>query len=190
MSVDIEHRVDQLERDMEVLKTDIQATLLAVHDSLERNPTGSSVSGWRKTAWGLALLNMLLAIALFANIRVYTLEDMPFDINPALNSWVRGFWLALACMWMVLQIYPLVLLLAQEEQRPRRVALSNVGTFLATNPGYAILVTLLVLIVAIVSAFFPALWYVIIVAFVAIVCNQAARHLLEIRQRARTGNQA
>jgi uncharacterized membrane protein YoaK (UPF0700 family) len=68
--------------------------------------------------------------------------------------------------------------------------LSNVGTFLATNPGYAILVTLLVLIVAIISAFFPALWYVIIVAFVAIVCNQAARHLLEIRQRARTGNQA
>jgi len=182
--VDMERRVDKLEHDMEVLKTDIQRTLLAVHDNLERKPTGTSTSNWKKSAWGLALLNMLLAITLFANIRVYALDNTPFHISPALGPWLRAFWLALACVWMILQMYPLALLLEQDERRLRRVALCNVLTFLAANPGYTLLLTLLVLIVAVISTFFPIVWYVVMLALLAIVCNKAVRSLLEARERA------
>jgi uncharacterized membrane protein YesL len=133
----------------------------------------------------LALLNMLLAITLFANIRFYALDDLPFDLGPTMGPWVRGFWLALACLWMILQMYPLALLLEQEQQQRRRAALSNVVTFLASNPGYTILLTLAVLIVAIVSAFFPVLWFVVIFVLFGTVCNRVVRHVLNMRRRAR-----
>jgi uncharacterized membrane protein YesL len=178
-----EQRLDRLEREIEVLRTEVQRTLLAVHAGLERRFSSGSGSEWQKTAWGLALLNMLLAITLFANIRFYALEDVPFGISPALGPWVRGFWLALACLWMILQMYPLALLLDQDGQQRHRAVLGNAVTFLAANPGYTILLTLLVLLVAVVSAFFPVLWFVIILALFAMVCNRVVRHLLEARQQ-------
>jgi hypothetical protein len=180
-----EQRLDRLEREVEVMRTEIQRTLLVVQDSLERGLSSTSGSEWQKTAWGLALLNMLLAITLFANIRFYALDDLPFDLGPTMGPWVRAFWLALACLWMILQMYPLALLLEQEQQQRRRAALSNVVTFLASNPGYTILLTLAVLIVAIVSAFFPALWFVVIFVLFGTVCNRVVRHLLNMRRRAR-----
>ena len=117
-----EQRVDRLEREVQIMRTEIQRTLLVVQDRLEGGLSAPSGSEWQKTAWGLALLNMLLAITLFANIRFYALADLPLNIGPALGPWVRGFWLALACLWMILQMYPLVLLLEQEHRPQRRAA--------------------------------------------------------------------
>ena len=178
--------MDRLEHEVEVLRTEIQRTLLTVHGALERRFSGSSASEWQKAAWGLALLNMLLAITLFANIRFYALDELPFDISPALGPWVRGFWLALACLWMILQMYPLALLLEQEQQPRRRAALSNIVVFLSANPGYTMLLTVVVLVVAVVSAFFPVLWFAVILALFAVVCNKMLRNLLHVRQEVHT----
>lgn len=184
--MELEDRVDKLEREMEVLKTEVQRTLLAVQESLERKSAGPSRSRWQKRAWVLALLNMLIAIILFTNIRFYALGGAPFDMGPTLGSWLRAFWVALAFLWMILQMYPLALLLEQEEQPLHGVALRNAVKLLTANPGYTILLTLLVLIVAVISSFFPVLWFVVILALLVVVYNKAVRHLLEVRRQART----
>jgi len=106
--VELQHRVETLEHEMEVLKGEIRGTLLDVQQNLSQKP--ATPSRWEKRAWGLALLNILLAVTLFTNIRFYT-SDTPFGIGSPLSTWLRAFWVALAFVWLILQMYPLALLL-------------------------------------------------------------------------------
>lgn len=181
----LKHRIDALEREMETLKAEIRGTLLAVQESLEKKSAGASSSRWQKNAWGLALLNMLIAITLFANIHFYTLESVPFDINPTLGAWLRAFWLALALLWLVLQMYPLALLLEQEDQRLRGVALRNAVRLFISNPSLTVLLTLLVLVVAVVSMLFPAAWFFVVLALLVVVCINVGRRVLALSRRGR-----
>ena len=75
--MELEQRIETLESEVEILKGEIRRTLLDVQKSLPERP--ASPSRWRKRAWGLALLNLLLAIVLFTNIRFYASEPSPGD---------------------------------------------------------------------------------------------------------------
>jgi len=176
--VELEHRVEKLEREFETLKEAIQGTLLAVQKSLPEKPT--SPLRWQKGAWGLALLNLLLAITLFTNIRFYTSDDTSSGIAPHLSSWLRSFWIALAFLWLILQMYPLALLLNQEDRRSCEVAWRNAAALFISNPGLTLALTLSVLVVSTVSMLFPSLWFVVVVALFVIVCVNAARYLLRL----------
>jgi uncharacterized membrane protein YesL len=136
-------------------------------------------------AWGLALLNILVAVILFTNIRFYTPANVPFDISPSVSQWIQAFFVGVALLWAIVQMYPLALLFEQEDQR-LRVALRNAAVLLITNPGFTIVLLLLLLIVAAISTAIPLLWFVVTLALFAVVCNRAVLHLLEpYRERAR-----
>jgi hypothetical protein len=172
--VELEHRVETLEHEMEVLRKEIRGTLLDVQQSLSEKP--ATPSRWQKRAWGLALLNVLLAVTLFTNIRFYTSDDTPFGIGSPLSGWLQAFWMALAFVWLILQMYPLALLLDQESKRSREMAWHNAAALFASNPGLTLALTLFVLAIAVVSMLFPAAWFLITLALLAIVCINMARH--------------
>jgi uncharacterized membrane protein YesL len=136
-------------------------------------------------AWGLALLNILAAIIVFTNIRFYTPGNAPFEIDPTLSFWIRALFFGTSLVWLIIQMYPLALLLEQEDRR-LRVALRNAAVLLVTNPGFTILLSLLLLVMAAISTAFPVLWFLITLALFAVVCNKAVLHLLEpYREQAR-----
>jgi len=171
--VELQHRVETLEHEMEVLKGEIRGTLLDVQQNLSQKP--ATPSRWQKRAWGLALLNILLAVTLFTNIRFYTSDDDPFGIGSPLSTWLRAFWVALAFVWLILQMYPLALLLDQESKQSRELAWRNAATLFMSNPGQTLALTLFVLAVAVVSMLFPAAWFLITLALLAMVCINMVR---------------
>ena len=128
-------------------------------------------------AWGLALLNILMIAIVFTNVRFYTPEIAPFEINETLSTWVRGFFVAMGFLWLIIQLYPMAALLEQEDQR-LRVAFRNSVVLLILNPGFTLVLALLLLLVAAVSTFFVVPWVVALALF-AVVCNKAVLHLLQ-----------
>jgi uncharacterized membrane protein YesL len=135
-------------------------------------------------AWGLALLNGLVGIILVANILFYAPANVPFEISPTLSFWIQALFLGAAFVWLIIQLYPMALLLEQEDQR-LRVALRNAAVLFAANLGFTIVLALLLLVVAAVSMVLPPLWLLVTVALFAVVCNKAVLHLLETYREAR-----
>ncbi len=171
-----EHRIEKLEHELAILKEDLQGTLLAIQKSLPEKP--DSPSRWQKRAWVLALLNILLAITLFTNIRFYTPDGSPPGTSSLLGPWLQAFWVALAFLWLILQMYPLALLLDQENDRSREAALRQAASLFKSNPGLTLALTLLVLVVTVASVLFPSLWLMLMAVLLVVVCVDAARYLL------------
>ena len=160
--MDLEERVTKLEHEMSVLKTDIQGTLSQVQDSLATESHSPSVMRWRQRAWVFSLVNVLLATVLFVNIRVYLPGEAGEVADPVLFGWLRALWVALAFVWLILQMYPLALLLEQEEDGLKGTSLRNALRLFKANPGFSILLTVIVLLVALASALIPQVWLVVL----------------------------
>ena len=136
-------------------------------------------------AWGLALLNILVAVVVSTNIYFYAPGNAPFEISPTLGLGIRALFLGMAFLWLITQIYPMALLLEQEDQR-LRVSLRNAAVLVITNPGFTLVLALLLLTMAVISVLLPVLWLVITLALFAVVCNKAVLHLLQVyREQAR-----
>ncbi len=140
-------------------------------------------------AWGLALLNIFVIVIVFANVRFYTPEIAPFEISETLSMWVRGFFVAVGFLWLIVQLYPMAALLEQEDQR-LRVALRNSAVLFIINPGFSVVLVLLLLVVAVASTLLIIPW-IFTPALFAVVCNKAVLHLLEPqRERMRAEKEA
>jgi hypothetical protein len=161
----LENRVQELEREVKTLKLEISKTLFDIRESLPEKPR--STLQWQKKAWILALLNTLLAATLFANIYFYLPGNLPAEISPALAGWLRALWIALAFIWLFLQLYPLILLLEQEDAAWQGVVQRNAISFVRAHPGFWVAVTFIVLVVALINMVMPAAW--LIVALVILV---------------------
>lgn len=136
-------------------------------------------------AWGLALLNILVAVIVSTNIRFYSPDVAPFEISDTASTWISGFFVATGFLWLVVQIYSMAMLLEQEDQR-LRVALRNSAVLFIVNPGFTIVLTLLLFLIVVISTIFAIPWLFITLAFFAVVCNKAVLHLLEpVRERIR-----
>jgi len=133
-------------------------------------------------AWGLALLNILLAVVLLTNVRFYAPDSAPFNVSPTLSLWIRALFLGVALLWLIVQMYPMALLLEQADQR-LRVALRNAAVLSAANPGFTVALAVILLLVATISTLFPVLWVIVTLAIFAVVCNKAVLYLLN-RNRA------
>ncbi len=129
-------------------------------------------------AWGLALLNILVITIAITNLRFYTPGNAPFEIHPTLSLWIRALWMAVAFLWLTLQMYPLALLLEQEDQR-LRVALRNTVVIFIANPGFTLVLAVLLWAVAVISTLLSPLWFFLTPALLAVVCNKAVQHLLK-----------
>jgi uncharacterized membrane protein YesL len=129
-------------------------------------------------AWGLALLNTLVTFIVYTNVRFYNPAVAPFEVNPTLSLWIQALFVGLALVWLVIQMYPMALLLEQEDQR-LRVAMRNAAILFISNLGFNLVMALLLLLVAVLSTLFPALWVMATLALFAVVCNKAVLYLLE-----------
>ena len=129
-------------------------------------------------AWGLALLNILLAVVLLTNVRFYAPDSAPFNVSPTLSLWIRALFLGVALLWLIVQMYPMALLLEQADQR-LRVALRNAAVLSAANPGFTVALAVILLLVATISTLFPVLWVIVTLAIFAVVCNKAVLYLLK-----------
>jgi signal transduction histidine kinase len=184
--MELEHRVQALESEIRMLKHEIRATLEEIQASLPEKPVPPT--RWQKKAWVLALLNLLVAITLFTNIYLYIPGSGLVADSPMLNAWLRAFWVAIAFMWLLLQMYPLALLLEQEDREWNRVAWRNATTFFSAHPGVTLGLTTLVVVVAVVNAVFPLMWFVIAIVLLIVVAVTAAQRLLErLREQAQNG---
>ncbi len=178
--MEMEHRVERLEHDVDILKEDIEQTLLDVRDNLSEKL--ARPLQWQKRAWGLASLNVLLALTLFTNVRFYT-ASTPAGVSLILAPWVRVLWMGMAFFWLILQMYPLALLLEQEEKQVREAAWRNAIKIFASNPGLTLALALAVLGVAVVSMLFPSLWFVVVGATFAVVCVNSVLCLLRLHRQ-------
>lgn len=175
--MELEERIAALEQEVNILKQDIQETLLAIQQALPEKPAPTR---WQKKAWLLALLNILLAVALFTNIYMYLPEESPLGLNPTLLAWLRAFWIAVAFMWLILQLYPLALLLEQDDQQWQGVMARNVRSYFRARPGLVVGLTLIVLLIAIVNSIFPQMWFILALALLLAVAIMAGQHIVSL----------
>ena len=141
-------------------------------------------------AWALALLNILVILMVVTNVRFYAPGIAPFDISPNASTWIRGIFISAGFLWIAAQMYPMAMLLEQEDQR-LRVALRNAAVLFFTNPGFTIVLLILLVVVAVISTLLTIPWVLITLAFFGVVCNKAVLHLLEpFRERLREEEEA
>ncbi|MDY6875762.1 MAG: DUF624 domain-containing protein [Chloroflexota bacterium] len=129
-------------------------------------------------AWGLALLNILLVAIAITNLWFYMPDNVPFEIHSTLSLWIRALWIAVTFLWLALQMYPLALLLEQEDQR-LWVTLRNTVVIFIANPGFTLILAVLLLVVAAFSTLLSPLWFFLTPALFAVVCNKTVQHLLK-----------
>jgi hypothetical protein len=129
-------------------------------------------------AWALALLNILVILMVITNVRFYTPGVAPFDISLDVSRWIRGLFIAAGFLWVAAQMYPMAMLLEQEDQR-LRVALRNTAVLFFTNPGFTIVLLILLVVIAVISTLLTIPWILITLAFFGVICNKAVLHLLE-----------
>lgn len=181
--MEMEQRVERLEHEVNALKIEIQKTLLEIQAALPDKK--SPPVQWQKKAWVLALLNILMAVTLFTNIYLYVATDAPFAINPLWTSWLRALWITVAFVWLLLQMYPLAMLLEQEERQWQGVVWRNAIHYFGAHPGLMLGLTLAVLVVALVNAVLPVMWFVVGLALLVAVAGVAVSQMRELyRERA------
>ncbi|MBI5029682.1 MAG: hypothetical protein HZB51_04090 [Chloroflexi bacterium] len=179
-----EKRIQALEEEVKNLKLEIGRTLLEIQKTLPEKP--NAPMRWEKKAWVLALLNLLLAVVLFTNIYIYIPGNPLSEINPTLTGWLRALWVALAFIWLLLQMYPLALLLEQEDRQWRGVVWRNALGFFRDRPGLLVLATLVVLVIALIDTIMPVVWVMLALVLLIVVVSVAAQNML-IALRNRSG---
>jgi uncharacterized membrane protein YesL len=136
-------------------------------------------------AWGLALINILVAAIVLTNIWFYGPDVVPFNISETLTVWIRSIFVGLGFVWWCYQLYPMAMLLEQEDQRIR-LALRNSAILLIANPGATFVLGVLSLLVIALSLRFPPLMVLLALSLLAVVCNQVVIHLLKpFREKAK-----
>ncbi|MBI5302716.1 MAG: hypothetical protein HY868_11305 [Chloroflexi bacterium] len=181
-SEQMQQRIAALEHEVKTLKRDIQKTLVEIQHALPEKTAASA--RWQKKAWLLAIVNMLLAIVLFSNIYLY-LPGGLFLEDATLALFLRAFWLALAFVWLLLQMYPLVLLLEQEDPEWQNIAWRNALSFVRNRPDMLIGLTVVVLIVAVVNSLLPSAWLIVALILLVLAGSAGVRYVLERKHKAR-----
>jgi hypothetical protein len=179
--MELEQRIQALEEEVKTLKREIKNTLVEIQESLPEKSVASD--RWEKKAWALALLNILLAVVLFTNIYFFIPGSAAFGLDPTLSSWIRALWVAIAFVWLLLQMYPLALLLEQEDRQWQGVVWRNARAFFRDRPGLWVLLTLTVLVVAIVNTIIPAAWLIVALALLVAIASFALQNMLELFQK-------
>ena len=174
--MDQEERIQALEEQVKNLKLEIGRTLVEIQKTL---PTKSAAPmRWEKKAWILALLNILLAVVLFSNVYVYLPGNALSQINPTLADWLRALWIALAFIWLLLQLYPLALLLESEDRQWQGVVWRNALVVLRDRPVVLVGVTLTVLVIALIDTILPMTWVLIALVLMVVVASVAVQNVL------------
>lgn len=177
--MEMEERIQKLEAQVKELQTDIHATLTEISKSLPEKPAHKT--NWNRSAWVLALVNLLLAVVLLGNAYLFAPLQEAFQLSPVALTWMRALWLVIALVWLLLQLYPLALLLAEEESDWRHVKWSNALKLVRARPGLLLAVTVLLLLSALINMFMPAAWLLVTLVLLVVIAGLALRSLLDWR---------
>jgi uncharacterized membrane protein YesL len=149
---------------------------------------GDYFRGFRRyflKAWGLALINILVVALVLTNVWFYGPDVVPFNISSTLAIWIRSLFVGLGLIWWCYQLYPMAMLLEQEDQRIR-LALRNSAILAIANPGVTFVLGVLSLLVIALSLRFPPLIILLTLSLLAVVCNAVVIHLLKpFREKAK-----
>lgn len=173
----VEQRIQMLEHEIKTLKFEIQKTLIEIQKTLPEKP--ATAARWQKKAWVLALVNMFVAIVLFSNIYLYVPGSLPFAMDATVATYLRAFWIALAFVWLILQMYPLALLLEQQDPEWQELAWRNAAGFFRDRPDVLVLITVVVLLVALVNTLMPAAWLLVALMIAVGATSLAIKRLME-----------
>jgi hypothetical protein len=181
-NMDTLDRIGKLEREMQILKDEIAQTLCELQATLPERT--NDTRRWQKNAWMLALLNVLMAVVLFANVGLYVPNGMNvLGLNPLVYEWLHALWLAIAFVWLLLQMYPLALLLEQEDVQWQGIVWRNATAFFRSKPSWLLLVTMLILVIAVINTVIPAVWLIIAIVLLAALVSLAVRNAIETHHR-------
>ncbi len=169
-------RIQALEHEIKMLKGDIQHTLVEIQKNLPER--ANTTARWQKKAWVLAMVNMFIAIVLFSNVYLYLPGSLPLAMDPTIAVFLRAFWIALAFVWLLVQMYPLALLLEQEDPQWQDVAWRNAAGFFRNRPDILVLLTVVVLLVAVVNSVIPAMWLLVALLMVVVAGSMAVRYVI------------
>lgn len=140
-------------------------------------------------SWALALINLLVIVIVLTNIRFYAPDLSPLNISENLSAWIRGFFMVLGFLWWCYQFYPMAVLLEQE-QPWIGWALRNSAILFIVNPGFTILLGILVIVWAIICMLVPPLLALVSLSLLAVVCNQIVVYLLKpFRERVKAAKE-
>jgi uncharacterized membrane protein YesL len=147
--------------------------------------------------WSMALLNVVVSALVLVNVVAYGPSNpfgLPFDLGANVTGIVRGVFVVVGVLWLVFQMYPMAMLLEQEDQR-LRLALRNSFFVFIASPGFALVMALLLLLVIAISLFLPLLLLAFTFSLIAVVCNQAVKRLLvpvreQMKAQAESGEEA
>ncbi len=131
---------------------------------------------WR--AWQLTLVNLLAGVVVVSDLRFYTPGGAPFEISPTTGAWLRGIVIGLGGMWAVAQMYPLALLMEQEDRR-LYTTLRNTAVLVIAHPGFTAVQGMLLAVVIAAGVVMPLLTVLFVPSLVAVVCNASVLYLLE-----------
>lgn len=123
--------------------------------------------GWR---WGL--INVLVIALLISNGQFYS----QFDTN--WSGWIRGAFLGLFLLWLMIQVYVFPLLFEQE-RRSLLLALRNSVVLWLRYPGFSLsLLAFLIFLAVISSLLLQPAWLVITVSLGAYLASRGVLHLV------------
>jgi len=128
-------------------------------------------------SWAIALTDIVVGLLLYINFRFYAPGTPPFNVSGNVSVWIRTFLVFVGGLWLLLQMYVLAMLLEQEVQR-LRLAFRNAAILMFSSPGFTLLLGIIVLALSAVSTLVPALWAMVTLALLAVLCNKAVQHLL------------
>lgn len=174
-----EERIEQLEAEIKSLKTEIRQTLVEIQKTLPEKPVRQPQ--WNRSAWVLALINLLMAAVLLVNTQLFGPVTEALALPPVVVTWLHALWLAIAFVWLLLQLYPLALLLTEEEREWRQVSWRNAMNVMRARPGLMMFLTVLVLVTVLINTFLPAAWILVTGALLFAVAGLALRSMLELR---------
>lgn len=130
--------------------------------------------GFKKYFWQsylLALLNLLVAVLVYTNLAFYAQMEGQWTVI------VRGIFVGLAVMWVLIQMYVFPMLLEQEEPR-LLLALRNAAFLAFASPITSLILGVLMVLVAVLSIGLTLPFAVAMAALLSLMANGAVLTLL------------
>jgi len=128
-------------------------------------------------SWVLALINIAVGVLFYVNFGFYAPGTSPFNLSGTVSLWIRTFFVFIGVLWLLLQMYLFAMLLEQEDQRIK-LAFRNAAILMFANPGFTLLLGIIVLLLSVVSVLLPALWAMATMSLISVLCNRAVQELL------------
>ncbi len=144
---------------------------IAHHKSIEFRMLFDGARMFAVQSWLLALLNVAVALIIFVNLQFYGSFQGQWPVV------VRGLFVGLAALWVLIQFYVLPMLMEQQEPR-LRMALRNAAFLAFASPITTLLLAVLIVLVCALSVGLTLPFAVAMMAIVGLMCNEAVLRLL------------